>query len=168
MPLRFLQRNLQKRSIRYIFAALFLIGTFAWLERDKSEIARENTKAVFNRIRNYAGESFDIEQLEDDFNFPDPQSAIAPKLHAHRHNKLHEQGRSTHNLASHIFRDDGLLEVNSFGRHPIYDLISRAEKSWDDKVRRQSTTLSEAVREYKKRYQRDPPMGFKDWYAETR
>lgn len=66
-------------------------------------------------------------------------------------------------LQSHTFRPDGLLEVNADGRHPIYDLIERAETEWDNKLRRQSKTLDEAVAEYKRRYHRAPPKGFDEW-----
>ncbi|BGP16397.1 hypothetical protein JCM10213_004046 [Rhodosporidiobolus nylandii] len=64
----------------------------------------------------------------------------------------------------HTFHPNGLLLVNPKGRHPIHVLIERAEKKWKDKVARQSKTLSEAVREYKQRYRRNPPKGFDDWW----
>lgn len=66
-------------------------------------------------------------------------------------------------LKAHKFRPDGLLEVDPSGRHPIYDLIERAEKDWAAKVKRQSKTLDEAVTEYERRYKRAPPKGFDDW-----
>lgn len=66
-------------------------------------------------------------------------------------------------LERHSFRPDGLLEVNPNGRHPIYDLIERAEVEWEKKVKRQSKTLDEAVVEYERRYHRAPPKGFDDW-----
>lgn len=66
-------------------------------------------------------------------------------------------------LKSHTFRSDGLLEVNPAGRHPIYDLIERAEKEWEEKHKRQSKTLDEAVEEYERRYKRAPPKGFDVW-----
>src|ERR1700761_9477674 len=34
---------------------------------------------------------------------------------------------------THRYLANGLLEVNLKGRHPIFDLISRAEKEWEDK-----------------------------------
>lgn len=70
-------------------------------------------------------------------------------------------GRKT--FGRHVWRSDGLLEVNPQGRHPIYDLVDKAKKKWNAKVARQSTTLRGAVREYKRRYQRDPPLGFDRW-----
>ena len=66
-------------------------------------------------------------------------------------------------LGKHTFRPDGLLEVNEEGAHPIYELISRAQEEWEAKLERASTTLDEAVTEYKKRYNRAPPKGFDHW-----
>jgi hypothetical protein len=66
----------------------------------------------------------------------------------------------------HVWRLDGLLEVNPQGRHPIYDLVEKAKKKWNAKVARQSKTLKDAVREYRRRYQRDPPVGFDRWCVE--
>ncbi|GAA5882446.1 hypothetical protein JCM16303_001739 [Sporobolomyces ruberrimus] len=65
----------------------------------------------------------------------------------------------------HTFHPNGLLLVNSRGKHPIHELIEKAEKKWKDKVAKQSRTLSEAVAEYKQRYRRNPPKGFDDWWA---
>lgn len=63
----------------------------------------------------------------------------------------------------HTYHPNGLLLVNPKGRHPIHLLIEDAERKWKEKVARQSRTLSEAVREYKRRHRRNPPKGFDDW-----
>ncbi|BGP16485.1 hypothetical protein JCM10213_001178 [Rhodosporidiobolus nylandii] len=49
-------------------------------------------------------------------------------------------------------------------RHPIHDLIANATEEWEKKVARQSKTLAEAVKEYKRRFGRRPPKGFDDWF----
>ncbi|GAA5959239.1 hypothetical protein JCM8115_000048 [Rhodotorula mucilaginosa] len=49
-------------------------------------------------------------------------------------------------------------------RHPIHDLINNATREWEAKLARQSKTLVEAVREYKRRYNRNPPKGFDKWF----
>ncbi|GAA5875316.1 hypothetical protein JCM3774_005777 [Rhodotorula dairenensis] len=49
-------------------------------------------------------------------------------------------------------------------RHPIHDLIQNATREWDAKRARQSKTLVEAVREYKRRHKRNPPKGFDKWF----
>jgi hypothetical protein len=65
--------------------------------------------------------------------------------------------------SSHTFHPNGLLLVNPKGRHPILALIEHAEKKWRNLIKRQSTTLEEAVDEYKRRYRRNPPLGFDHW-----
>ncbi|KAG8745102.1 Glycosyltransferase Family 90 domain containing protein [Ceratobasidium sp. 414] len=67
-------------------------------------------------------------------------------------------------MPSHVYRDDGLVEVNPEGHHPIYDLISRAEAEWKSKLARQSRHLADAVDEYERRYGRPPPPGFDKWW----
>ncbi|KAH0581650.1 hypothetical protein H2248_011347 [Termitomyces sp. 'cryptogamus'] len=66
--------------------------------------------------------------------------------------------------AHHVYSPNGLLHVNPDGIHPVLALIRRAEDEWDRKLDRASRTLEEAVREYKRRYRRDPPAGFDDWW----
>lgn len=68
-------------------------------------------------------------------------------------------------LPSHYFRPDGLLLVNPEGRHPIYDLVERAESAWNAKLHRASTTYKQLVSEYRRRYRRAPPPGFDKWYV---
>lgn len=64
---------------------------------------------------------------------------------------------------THTFRPDGLLQVNPDARHPILDLIDRAEHDWNAKLARASRTLPDAVHEYHRRYNRAPPPGFDKW-----
>lgn len=65
----------------------------------------------------------------------------------------------------HTFHPNGLLLVNDRGRHPIQVLIEKAEERWRKKCASQSRTLTDAVREYKRRYRRNPPKGFDDWWV---
>lgn len=71
-------------------------------------------------------------------------------------------------LDRHTFREDGLLEVNPDGSHPIFELIVRSEQRWEDKFKHASTTLREAVKEYRRRYGRAPPKGFDDWSVDNK
>ena len=48
--------------------------------------------------------------------------------------------------------------------HPIPKLMAQAEDNFRDRLSRQSHTLYAAVKEYKRRYHRDPPKGFDDWW----
>lgn len=68
-------------------------------------------------------------------------------------------------LQPHLYRPDGLLEVNPDGLHPIFELIKNAEAEWNAKLGRASRNLHDAVAEYKRRYKRPPPLGFDAWYG---
>lgn len=50
-------------------------------------------------------------------------------------------------------------------QHPIPKLMADARNEFDHKIKKQSKSLPEAVAEYKKRYGRNPPKGFDEWYA---
>lgn len=52
--------------------------------------------------------------------------------------------------------------------HPISKLMTKAEQNFRDLLSRQSRTLYAAVKEYKRRYHRDPPKGFDDWWRFAR
>ncbi|KAF7980093.1 hypothetical protein HWV62_39904 [Athelia sp. TMB] len=64
----------------------------------------------------------------------------------------------------HLLRPDGLMEVNPDGRHPLFALIEAGHAEWAAKVGRQSRTFSEAVKEYRRRHGRAPPIGFDAWW----
>lgn len=49
-------------------------------------------------------------------------------------------------------------------KHPIEMLVARNELEFQDMVKRQSKTLSQAVKEYRRRYHRRPPPGFAKWF----
>ena len=48
--------------------------------------------------------------------------------------------------------------------HPIPQLMAEAEEKFKQLLSRQSTTLKRAVAEYKRRYGRNPPKGFDQWW----
>ena len=50
------------------------------------------------------------------------------------------------------------------GLHPVHELIQGAENQFRETLSRQSKTLSEAVKEYKRRYLIPPPPNFDRWY----
>lgn len=73
------------------------------------------------------------------------------------------------------FPDDSLIPrpSNVFRRtrarpeiheHPIPKLMSEAETRYRNLLGKQSKTLPQAVAEYKRRYGRNPPRGFDDWW----
>ena len=49
--------------------------------------------------------------------------------------------------------------------HPIPKLMADAQTRYKKLLGRQSLTLLQAVHEYKRRYGRDPPKGFDEWFA---
>ncbi|CDZ98464.1 Endoplasmic reticulum protein EP58, contains filamin rod domain and KDEL motif [Phaffia rhodozyma] len=71
------------------------------------------------------------------------------------------KSRSGHKLK------DGILHVDTLqptSQHPIYQLMRDAKRDWNAKIARQSTTLEEAVVEYRRRNHRNPPLGFDKWW----
>ncbi|KAF8715627.1 hypothetical protein AX14_012556 [Amanita brunnescens Koide BX004] len=52
-------------------------------------------------------------------------------------------------------------------QHPIPKLMEDAELEFKQKLSSQSRTLKAAVTEYKRRYKRDPPKGFDEWFKFT-
>ena len=49
--------------------------------------------------------------------------------------------------------------------HPIPKLMADAQTKFKKMLTRQSNTLAEAVEEYKRRYGRNPPKGFDEWFT---
>lgn len=84
---------------------------------------------------------------------------------AHIHHVGHPPIIGMDPATAHRYRDDGLLQINPRGPHPIYELVARAEKEWKAKNERASKTLNDAVAEYKRRYGRAPPLGFDKWFV---
>ncbi|OLN85775.1 Beta-1,2-xylosyltransferase 1-like protein 4 [Colletotrichum chlorophyti] len=50
------------------------------------------------------------------------------------------------------------------GSHPMWHLMTEAEKDFQDTLKRQSKTLEDAVAEYRRRYGIPPPPNFDRWY----
>jgi hypothetical protein len=79
----------------------------------------------------------------------------------HHHHQDQGPGRSS------LTRRASIPLVASSGHsdrlHPITHLIAEAEQEWENMLRRQSQSLEQAVREYKRRYKMNPPAGFDSW-----
>ncbi len=56
------------------------------------------------------------------------------------------------------------LPPSTEASHPIYQLITKAEKDFEELKFRQSGTLAKAVEEYRRRYRLPPPPNFDKWY----
>jgi hypothetical protein len=162
MSSRALHRR-QGRLLCLIIGAILLVSFLAF--KSSSHLShRPSLRALQQRISPkpaHIDEELDVEIFGE-----------ARALQLQVHHPGPEDGGEAENLVvngvrktfgGHVWRSDGLLEVNPQGRHPIYDLVDKAKKKWNAKVARQSRTLSDAVREYRRRYQRDPPLGFDRW-----
>lgn len=175
-----LPRIIHRWSLRLSFPllAFFLLSSVILLH-NSSRLSAKNLrkKVVFNsfpasfrdlrhHLRLY-GEDSDADILDVEVYGQDPADHELPGLHvADRSAQRHHRGPDRdgkRRLAEHKLRDDGLLQVNPEGRHPIHDLIEDAKERWQSKIEKQSLTILEAVREYKRRYNRDPPLGFDHW-----
>ncbi|GJN90731.1 hypothetical protein Rhopal_003745-T1 [Rhodotorula paludigena] len=109
---------------------------------------------------------------------PQTSMVIAPTSHAPAHDRtgrnytLHNNGHLyVLPSALHPSSDSSPYSALEASRllphtmqHPIYDLIENATERWQKKLSRQSKTLEQAVREYKRRHGRKPPKGFDDWF----
>lgn len=67
------------------------------------------------------------------------------------------------------FRNGSRTRSQDAGRelhieHPIPKLMEEAEKRFSAKLARQSKTLEDAVVEYRRRYNMEPPLGFDEWW----
>lgn len=56
------------------------------------------------------------------------------------------------------------LPPSTESSHPIYQLITKAEEDHETHRSRQSTTLAQAVEEYRRRYGLPPPPNFDKWF----
>ncbi|KAF9446462.1 glycosyltransferase family 90 protein, partial [Macrolepiota fuliginosa MF-IS2] len=68
------------------------------------------------------------------------------------------------NALSNVFR----AAKGVITKHPIPKLMDDADDAYRAKLGKQSKSLEEAVAEYRKRYKRDPPRGFDEWWAFAR
>ncbi|WWC93159.1 uncharacterized protein L201_008127 [Kwoniella dendrophila CBS 6074] len=94
------------------------------------------------------------------------EQKIKPSMRVNRkaaHKKMTKSGSSM--LGDHK-TVNGILKVNPDSAvHPIKLLVEEAQRTWNDKITRQSKTLRAAVDEYIRRYGQNPPKGFEKWWA---
>ncbi|KAL8659525.1 MAG: hypothetical protein Q9226_000367 [Calogaya cf. arnoldii] len=60
--------------------------------------------------------------------------------------------------------EPAIIPTSDDTSHPIHQLITKAENDFGRLKSRQSKTLSEAVAEYRRRYQISPPPNFDQWF----
>lgn len=83
---------------------------------------------------------------------------IAPLLFYHFH------GLSSTSPDPKADLNAAYLTFGSSKKHPIELLAENARRKFDRMVESQSKSLEQATATYKKRYHREPPPGFDDWY----
>ncbi|KAH0565848.1 hypothetical protein GP486_000745, partial [Trichoglossum hirsutum] len=59
-------------------------------------------------------------------------------------------------------------KLDTVSNHPVDELMKSAQQHYQKMVQGQSKTLKEAVREYKRRYNRSPPPNFDIWFEYAR
>ncbi|WVQ65645.1 uncharacterized protein L199_003823 [Kwoniella botswanensis] len=91
--------------------------------------------------------------------YPNSHIPSSPHHHIHNHNHSHTHSHHTYSPTGHLIISD-----DPDAPHPIPQLLSLGEKRWEELLSRQSRTLSEAVKEYTRRYGRKPPKGFDKWW----
>ncbi|KAG5645658.1 hypothetical protein DXG03_005495 [Asterophora parasitica] len=134
---------LSLRKLRFIFVPLFAL-VFSFIIYCREALFGGSTSTSFVRLPSYPT-----------LNTTPSHPACTPAL-------LQDEKDE---LLPHTFRDDGILEVNPDGGHPIYELMELANARWKSKLARASRTLDDAVGEYVRRYNRRPPKGFDKWWS---
>ena len=56
------------------------------------------------------------------------------------------------------------LHLTEYEVHPIKRLMDDAKREWEAKVERQSKTVEAGMAEYRRRYKREPPHGYAEWF----
>ncbi|MBW0484194.1 hypothetical protein O181_023909 [Austropuccinia psidii MF-1] len=57
-----------------------------------------------------------------------------------------------------------LEKTSNLTDYPLVELIKNARLMWKEKLNRQSKNLNQAIKEYERRYNRPPPLGFQKWF----
>lgn len=81
----------------------------------------------------------------------------------------HLHGQPSISLNTATGEDADSLAFNSPGpasgqKHPIKLLVEDARRQYTHMIESQSKSLEQAIANYQKRYHREPPPGFDDWY----
>ncbi|MBW0550226.1 hypothetical protein O181_089941 [Austropuccinia psidii MF-1] len=78
----------------------------------------------------------------------------------HRSDLLKSSSGSNQSLFHGLY----LFNPNSSSIHPILELIRQSNQAWNQKLLKSSKTLNDAIKEYRRRYNRPPPFGFENWW----
>ncbi|AAW42848.2 CAP1-related [Cryptococcus deneoformans JEC21] len=145
-----------KRLFLIVFlAVLALLGRF-WHASDKSKIAGlKDFDGLCRFVSPIDAYHRDLTRLRTVFrgsSFSRNSSIYHGRSKTFKH--YHSYSPTGHLIVSH----------DPEAPHPIPLLLDLGEKRWEELLSRQSRTLEEAVREYIRRYGRQPPKGFDKWW----
>lgn len=133
--------------------------------RDRIGLSRQREQGIRNGwegVKRIAGDTADY--LGINYDDEDDHSDLEARWRAQKGIKQAPANAQQQKREQHTYLPNGLMEINEKARHPIYDLIERGKAEWDKKHKKQSRTLDEAIREYRRRYHRSPPKGFDKWW----
>ena len=180
-----LPRIFKFRLSRIPILLLFLVSGYAFYRY----LADPANFDIFDALGLYAEEDFYDSHLYDWHKYPG-----AARAGDHQDHAAHSDGKKSPGHVGSIgpgmdeigqhHAQDGLLNYTSVdglvrgwtlkGRsqknvgkrltHPIEELMKDNKQRWEDLLKRQSRSLEQAVKEYKRRYGRLPPKGFDGWY----
>lgn len=97
----------------------------------------------------------------------DDLTYVPPPLHEDELKSGEEEWTTPHtfNPNGHLILQPLANFTTSPTPHPILLLIQRAQSDWSKKVNKQSRSLKAAAQEYRRRYAKNPPKGFDQWWA---
>jgi hypothetical protein len=163
-------RYLRRKKYFPIFL-IFIVGLFVYLNNlfPTSDSVTGFSLSQYASPLTGRGSNSLQDQINQNPLIPKPPSAVSPP-HEEQDEQyppsrtVREDPISNYNESAGIVAFPlSLLSQPTPAVHPIYELIKRNKKAWNEKLSRQSRTLGEAVKEYKRRYGMEPPRGFDVW-----
>ncbi|CDZ97802.1 Endoplasmic reticulum protein EP58, contains filamin rod domain and KDEL motif [Phaffia rhodozyma] len=141
---------------KYLLVVSFVLGWLTLMHRSINTVSSDGLlRPVSETGPSTGGSPQPRRNLDLQFNIDDDPLSVKP------YRPLVPNLTGRHPIVNGMLAVDLSLPAS---QHPIYQLIDSAKKEWDSKLKRQSKTLGEAVREYRRRYGRPPPKGFDKWW----
>ncbi|KAF7534733.1 hypothetical protein G7054_g5968 [Neopestalotiopsis clavispora] len=94
-----------------------------------------------------------------------PSGTPIPHVESFTSKSGHDDGSMTNPPSPPAGPNDPKTKPAPAGSHPMWHLITAAERELEETKQRQSKTLQEAVAEYRRRYKIPPPPNFDKWFA---
>lgn len=160
---------LSRRSVRRPVLIISILGFVVLGARYLKDVAYHSSYPPRVDMKTILRPGVTITRIRTSWSETTRTITAEPTAHdARERNEFRSEEEPGHSepLQQHVYRPDGLMEVNPNGPHPIFELIKNAESEWEVKVAKSSKSLEDAVVEYKRWHKRPPLLGFDDWYAE--